>query len=105
MHDLLSSNDIETAISDINKKASIRWQLKAGKLAITLQFAHFTAAFGFMTQVAIIAEKINHHPEWSNVYNRVSIELVTHEAGGITQLDIELASSIADILTNGSQVS
>lgn len=56
-----------------------------------LEFADFNAAFGFMTRVAIQAEKADHHPEWSNVWNRVEIVLTTHDAGGVTQRDIDLA--------------
>lgn len=54
-------------------------------------FKDFNAAFGFMTQVALKADKMDHHPEWSNVYNRVEVQLTTHDAGGVTALDIELA--------------
>lgn len=57
-------------------------------------FTDFNAAFGFMTRVAILAEKADHHPEWSNVYNRVDILLTTHDAGGLSQRDIDLAKSI-----------
>lgn len=70
------------------------WQLRGGKLAKTYQFKDFVGAFGFMTQVALAAENLQHHPEWSNVYNRVTIELVTHDVGGISNLDIELARRI-----------
>lgn len=54
-------------------------------------FANFNAAFGFMTRVALIAEKMDHHPDWSNVYKTVDVKLSTHDAGGITELDLELA--------------
>jgi 4a-hydroxytetrahydrobiopterin dehydratase len=57
-------------------------------------FADFNAAFGFMTRVAILAEKADHHPEWSNVYNRVDIVLTTHDAGGLSQRDVDLAQAI-----------
>lgn len=57
-------------------------------------FADFSAAFGFMTRVAILAEKADHHPEWSNVYNRVDIVLTTHDAGGLSQRDVDLARAI-----------
>ncbi len=59
-----------------------------------LTFADFAQAFGFMTRVAICAEKADHHPEWFNVYNRVDIKLTTHDAGGVTQRDIDLACAI-----------
>ncbi len=58
------------------------------------RFGDFAAAFGFMTHVAIIAEKADHHPEWSNVYNRLDIWLTTHDAGGVSERDVELARAI-----------
>ena len=61
-------------------------------------FRDFVAAFGFMTRVAILAEKADHHPEWSNVYNRVDIVLTTHDAGGLSQRDIDLARAIDGLL-------
>lgn len=61
-------------------------------------FRDFVAAFGFMTRVAIVAEKADHHPEWSNVYNRVDIVLTTHNAGGLSQRDIDLARAIDGLL-------
>ncbi|WP_313801654.1 4a-hydroxytetrahydrobiopterin dehydratase [Sphingobium sp.] len=61
-------------------------------------FRDFTAAFGFMTQVALLAEKADHHPEWSNVYNRVDITLTTHDAGGLSRRDIDLARQIDALL-------
>jgi 4a-hydroxytetrahydrobiopterin dehydratase len=63
-------------------------------------FADFVQAFGFMAQLALAAERMNHHPEWRNVYNRVDIELTTHDAGGLTALDVELARH-ADALATG----
>ncbi|NBB53402.1 4a-hydroxytetrahydrobiopterin dehydratase [Rhizobium sp. CRIBSB] len=60
----------------------------------SLRFADFNAAFGFMTRVALKAETMDHHPEWSNVYNRVEILLTTHDAGGVTDLDIRMARFI-----------
>lgn len=69
------------------------WQRASGREAITkqFQFADFNAAFGWMTRVALMAEKLDHHPEWSNVYKRVDVTLATHDVGGVTRLDIELA--------------
>jgi len=61
-----------------------------------LTFADFNAAFGFMTRVALLADKIDHHPEWSNVYNRVEILLTTHDSGGVTDRDIRMARFIDD---------
>jgi 4a-hydroxytetrahydrobiopterin dehydratase len=67
------------------------WSVKAGKLHRELTFADFTQAFAFMTEVAREADALDHHPEWFNVYNRVVIDLTTHDAGGLTSLDFELA--------------
>lgn len=61
-----------------------------------LTFADFNAAFGFMTRVALLADKVDHHPEWSNVYNRVEVLLTTHDAGGVTDRDIQMARFIDD---------
>ena len=60
-------------------------------IARSLAFADFNAAFGFMTRVALMADKLDHHPEWSNVYNRVEVLLATHDADGVTELDVTLA--------------
>jgi len=72
------------------------WSPVAGRDAIakSFTFKDFNAAFGFMTRVALIAEKMNHHPEWSNVWNRVDITLSTHDAGGLTERDVKLAEAI-----------
>ncbi len=73
------------------------WLLREDGLAIArdFKFADFIAAFGFMTRVALAAEKADHHPEWSNVYGRVHITLTTHDAGGLSQRDVALAQAIA----------
>ncbi|WP_100183561.1 4a-hydroxytetrahydrobiopterin dehydratase [Candidatus Nitrosotenuis aquarius] len=70
------------------------WAVKNGKLHKDFAFSDFVEAFSFMTKVALHAEKMNHHPEWFNVYNRITIDLMTHDAGGITQNDVELAKFI-----------
>ena len=69
------------------------WSAVEGRDAIarSYRFADFNAAFGFMTRVALAAEKLDHHPEWSNVYNRVDVVLTTHDVGGVTALDVTLA--------------
>jgi len=76
------------------------WNLRADGLAIVreFRFLDFNAAFGFMARVALHAEKADHHPEWSNVYNRVSITLTTHDAGGLSERDIALARVIGTLL-------
>lgn len=63
----------------------------------TFKFADFNAAFGFMTRVAILADKLDHHPEWFNVYNRVEVVLTTHDADGVTELDVRLATFMDEI--------
>jgi 4a-hydroxytetrahydrobiopterin dehydratase len=73
------------------------WSLVGGKLHRELRFPDFSAAFGFMSRVALAAERMDHHPEWSNVYNRVTIDLETHDAGGLTALDFDLAAQISRI--------
>jgi len=73
------------------------WSLVNGKLHRDLRFADFNAAFGFMSRVALIAEAMGHHPEWSNVWNRVVIDLTTHDTGGLSNLDVEMAGRI-DVL-------
>jgi 4a-hydroxytetrahydrobiopterin dehydratase len=70
------------------------WRVERGKLHKTFLFKDFVAAFAFMTEVAREAEALQHHPEWFNVYNRVSLDLVTHDAKGITELDFQLAARV-----------
>ena len=72
------------------------WTLCSDGLGIerTFRFADFSAAFAFMTQVALIAERMDHHPEWSNVYSRVTIRLTTHDAGGLSARDAKMAARI-----------
>jgi 4a-hydroxytetrahydrobiopterin dehydratase len=70
------------------------WSLVDGRLQRQFSFADFCEAFGFMTRVALVAEHLGHHPEWSNVWNRVTIALTTHDIGGLSNLDVELARRI-----------
>ena len=72
------------------------WTAAEGRDAIlkSFRFADFNQAFGFMTRVGLMAEKLDHHPEWSNVYAKVDIVLTTHDAGGVTELDVEMAKFI-----------
>ena len=93
MAEKLSSDEMQT---ELNKVAG--WVIQDEKLHEEFQFSSFIKAFGFMTQLALVAESMNHHPEWFNVYNRVVIDLTTHDAGGISNLDFELASKADDLL-------
>lgn len=91
MENRLSEQEIEKQLAQLGTISGQTWELKDNKLHISIKFTDFVAAFAFMTAAALHAEKMDHHPEWSNVYNRVEIDLTTHEAGGITALDFELA--------------
>jgi 4a-hydroxytetrahydrobiopterin dehydratase len=82
----MTATEVEGALARLSG-----WQLVEGKLHKTFRFADFSAAWGFMSRVALIAEKMDHHPEWFNVYNTVRVDLMTHDAGGITMLDVQLA--------------
>lgn len=86
MPDKLTDDEIASRLSSLDG-----WSLEAGKLHREFRFANFVAAFGFMTRAAIEAESMNHHPEWFNVYSKVVVDLTTHEAGGISELDFRLA--------------
>jgi 4a-hydroxytetrahydrobiopterin dehydratase len=77
------------------------WRLKDGKLHRELRFADFSEAFAFMTRVALVAERMDHHPDWSNGYSKVTIDLMTHDAGGITRKDVDLARAIDRIAGSG----
>jgi 4a-hydroxytetrahydrobiopterin dehydratase len=82
----LSSEDVSSALASLTG-----WSVLEGKLHRDYKFPDFAHAFGFMTAVATQAEKMDHHPDWTNVYNRVSVNLSTHDVGGITELDLKLA--------------
>ena len=80
----------------LDKLQAAGWSMVEGRDAISksFKFKDFTRAFGWMTQAAIAAEKMNHHPEWFNVYNKVTVTLTTHDAGGLSHLDIDLANKM-----------
>jgi 4a-hydroxytetrahydrobiopterin dehydratase len=86
----LESNRIESLMRELAPD----WRLDDAKLHRVFVFRDFVEAFGFMAKAAIHAEKMNHHPEWSNVYKTVDVYLTTHEAGGITERDFELAEKM-----------
>lgn len=88
----LNENEIASSLKTVRG-----WSIQNGKLVQEFVFPRFVEAFGFMASVATVAEKQNHHPEWSNVYNKVQIHLTTHEAGGITENDFALARDIDEI--------
>ncbi len=92
MPDKLTDVQIQEALTSLSG-----WSLVEGKLHKEFKFADFVAAFGFMTQCAIVAEKMNHHPEWFNVYHTVKVDLMTHEAGGITEYDLSLAKRMNEL--------
>lgn len=79
-------------------KALSPWALKQSKLHREIQFKDFNEAFAFMTKVAAKAEQMNHHPEWFNVYSRVTIDLTTHDVGGLSEKDFELAEFIETVI-------
>lgn len=74
------------------------WEVVDGKLHRELTFADFSAAFGFMARVALAAEQAGHHPDWSNSWNRVVIDLVSHDADGLTERDVDLATTISALI-------
>ena len=87
----------------LGEKPLAGWSAVEGKLQREFRFGDFVAAFGFMTSSALVAERMNHHPEWFNVYNRVEVALTTHDVGGITTLDLELARAMNELaLTSDS---
>jgi 4a-hydroxytetrahydrobiopterin dehydratase len=88
----LSDAELRSALGTLSG-----WSLQDGKLHREYKFPDFAHAFGFMATSAVLIEKMNHHPEWSNVYNRVTIDLTTHDSGGITHNDVDLARVLEDI--------
>lgn len=91
----LEQSEIQNALEALNDIAGdAPWVIEEGKLSKTFTFKSFIRAFGWMTQVAMWAEKLKHHPEWFNVYNKVEVKLVTHDVNGISELDFELAKKM-----------
>ena len=98
MPDLLNNDALAEVLADLDG-----WSLVEDGTAIEAEFSFkgFNAAFGFMTRVALAADRRNHHPEWSNVYNRVTIRWTTHSEGGVTELDVKLARACSRFATGG----
>ncbi len=96
MPEKYTTAQVENALTQLNQNLNDdeRWVIKNEKLCKTFKFKSFIRAFGWMTQMAIWAEKLKHHPEWFNVYNKVDVELTTHDAGGISELDFKLAEKM-----------
>ncbi len=94
----LTQNAIDTSLQALNQDADTLWSIREGKLFKEFKFSNFITAFGFMTQVAMLAERANHHPEWFNVYNKVAISLTTHDVSGISKRDFDLAKEIAQLI-------
>lgn len=95
----LNDKEIETGLNRLNSLLQQdHWQLVNHHLCKEFVFDSFQAAFSFMSRCAVVAERINHHPEWCNIYNKVSVKLTTHEATGLTLLDFELAAVMNEII-------
>lgn len=92
----LNTHDIATALAALNEAlpSDRQWTIENDKLTKTFRFKSFVRAFGWMSQIAIVAEKMNHHPEWFNVYNKVKVELTTHDVDGISDFDFTLATKM-----------
>ena len=88
----LTGADLDRAVA-----ALPGWSLVDGKLHREFRFENFVGAFSFMSAIALVAEKRNHHPEWKNVYGRVVVDLTTHDAGGVTQSDLDLAKTMNEL--------
>lgn len=88
----LSDAEIASALPGLQN-----WEIREGKLHREFRFSSFARAFGFMSSAALVAEAMNHHPEWSNVYDRVVVDLTTHDAKGLTALDLELATRMNEL--------
>ncbi len=96
MTEKFTDEQVQQHLNELNADldSDQHWQLEDGKLSKTFKFKSFIRAFGWMSQMAIWAEKLKHHPEWFNVYNKVEVKLTTHDVGGISELDFKLASKM-----------
>jgi 4a-hydroxytetrahydrobiopterin dehydratase len=98
-----SSAQALEAYETLQQQSQAKWQLQEDSLHTQWTFKNFLQAMAFMNAVAELAERMNHHPEWSNVYNRVNVRLTTHDAGGLTALDFELAQAMDSLAITASQ--
>lgn len=94
---LLTEAELAQAVSEIP-----HWEYDRNRFHRKFEFSNFVEAFGFMSRVALIAERLFHHPEWSNVYNKVEISITNHDAGGLTELDVEFCRRVDALLGGGS---
>lgn len=94
----LTRDEIQSVLASLEG-----WTLVGGKLHREYRFANFVKAFGFMTQAAMVAESMNHHPEWSNVYNSVKVDLMTHDVKGISRKDFDLALKMDELARASEQ--
>ena len=96
MVDKLTEGETQAKLNELNKDlpAEQQWQINNDKLTKNFKFKSFIRAFGWMSQIAIWAEKLNHHSEWFNVYNKVEVNLTTHDVGGLSELDFKLAAKM-----------
>jgi 4a-hydroxytetrahydrobiopterin dehydratase len=91
----LSKSELDTRLSNLDG-----WSIQSDKLHKEFKFKDFVRAFGFMSSMALVSESMGHHPEWFNVYNKVIVDLTTHDAGGITSNDIDWASKANDLASS-----
>lgn len=96
--DLLTPDQVEASLADLPG-----WSLVDGKFHAEFTFADFAAAFAFMAAVAPVTEELDHHPDWSNVWNRVMVDLWTHDLGGLTGLDVELARRMSALVNEATR--
>ncbi len=94
MDKLLDEKQLVEKLDALNLGVRVPWQIIDGKLHKQFEFSGFVEAFGFMTMAALVAERMDHHPKWTNVYTKVDIDLLTHRSGGITSLDFALAGAM-----------
>jgi 4a-hydroxytetrahydrobiopterin dehydratase len=99
----MDTQEAQQAFAVLQQQAQAPWQLQDDSLQTQWKFKNFLQAMAFMNAVAEVAERMTHHPEWSNVYNRVNVRLTTHDAGGLTALDFELAQAMDSLAITASQ--